>query len=102
MGINKFKLTDWEPLKIHIRCSSYNSIYWSFCVCNLVGFKKKKVSGRLDSQWYESTKICLEKLYDKVVDGGTIIIDDYGHWVGCKNAVDEFRHKHNILNPLIQ
>ena len=39
---------------------------------------------RLDGDWYESTKICLEKLYDKVINGGTIIIDDYGHFIGAK------------------
>jgi lipopolysaccharide biosynthesis glycosyltransferase len=57
---------------------------------------------RLDGDWYESTRICLEKLYDKVVVGGIIIIDDYGHWIGAKRATDEFRAKHNILAPLIQ
>lgn len=45
---------------------------------------------RLDTDWYESTKIELEALYDLIVPGGVIIIDDYGHWTGCKNAVDEF------------
>jgi O-methyltransferase len=45
---------------------------------------------RLDADWYASTKICLETFYDKVVDGGIIIIDDYGTYEGCKKAVDEF------------
>ena len=57
---------------------------------------------RLDGDWYESTKICLDKLYDRVIEGGIIIIDDYGHWVGAKKAVDNFRNKYNILSPLIQ
>uniref|UniRef100_A0A6C0HNS3 Methyltransferase domain-containing protein n=1 Tax=viral metagenome TaxID=1070528 RepID=A0A6C0HNS3_9ZZZZ len=57
---------------------------------------------RLDGDWYESTKICLDKLYDSVIEGGIIIIDDYGHFVGAKRAVDEFRKKYNILNPLIK
>ena len=57
---------------------------------------------RLDGDWYESTKICLEKLYDKVIDGGIIIIDDYGHFIGAKNATDEFREKNNIKSPLIK
>ena len=57
---------------------------------------------RLDGDWYESTKICLEKLYDKVIDGGIIIIDDYGHFIGAKMATDEFREKNNIVSPLIQ
>jgi hypothetical protein len=30
------------------------------------------------------------------VSGGIIIIDDYGHWKGCKEAVDEYMSKHNI------
>jgi O-methyltransferase len=45
---------------------------------------------RLDTDWYESTKVELEQLYDLVVPRGIIIIDDYGHWNGCKKAVDEF------------
>ena len=57
---------------------------------------------RLDGDWYESTKVCLDKLYDSVIEGGIIIIDDYGHWVGAKRAVDEFRSNYNILTPLIQ
>lgn len=51
---------------------------------------------RLDTDWYESTKIELEVLYDKVVKGGVVIIDDYGHWEGCKKAVDEFIENKNI------
>lgn len=45
---------------------------------------------RLDGDWYESTKVCIENLYDKVVPGGFIIFDDYGLYEGCKKAVDEF------------
>ncbi len=45
---------------------------------------------RVDGDWYESTKVCLEGLYDRVVDGGFVMIDDYGTFVGCRQAVDEF------------
>lgn len=45
---------------------------------------------RLDGDWYASTKICLEYLFDKVVKGGIVIIDDYGTYEGCRRAVDEF------------
>lgn len=45
---------------------------------------------RLDADWYESTKCVLNNLYDSVVHGGYVIIDDYGSWEGCRKAVDEF------------
>jgi len=44
---------------------------------------------RIDGDWYESTKCCLENLYDGVVDGGYVVLDDYT-LVGCRKAVDEF------------
>lgn len=53
---------------------------------------------RLDGDWYESTKCCLNNLYDNVVSGGFIIIDDYRRWEGCRLAVDEFLRKRD-LNP---
>ncbi|MEK6280878.1 MAG: TylF/MycF/NovP-related O-methyltransferase [Acidobacteriota bacterium] len=44
----------------------------------------------LDGDWYESVKVCLDHLYDRVSSGGIIQIDDYGHWAGARKAVDEF------------
>ncbi|HXI69239.1 MAG TPA: TylF/MycF/NovP-related O-methyltransferase [Verrucomicrobiae bacterium] len=48
---------------------------------------------RLDGDWYDSTRVCLEFLYDKVVPGGFVIIDNYGAYEGCRKAVAEFRQK---------
>jgi O-methyltransferase len=45
---------------------------------------------RLDTDWYESSKFELERMYDKVVTGGIIIFDDYYHWDGQRRATDEF------------
>lgn len=45
---------------------------------------------RLDTDWYESTKHELEALWDRLVVGGVLILDDYGLWQGQRDAVDEF------------
>lgn len=55
-----------------------------------VNLPKKISILRLDTDWYESTKIELEKLYPLLSIGGILIIDDYGQFKGCKKAVDEF------------
>lgn len=57
----------------------------------------------IDADWYESVKLCLDTFYDRVVPGGFISLDDYGHWPGCRKAVDEFlqaRHLPYRLNQV--
>jgi O-methyltransferase len=51
---------------------------------------------RLDTDWYESTRHELEHLYPRLVSGGVIIIDDYGHWAGARKAVDEYLEKNRV------
>ncbi len=51
---------------------------------------------RLDTDWYESTKHELEHLYPRLSDGGVLIIDDYGHWAGARQAVDEYIQNHGL------
>lgn len=45
---------------------------------------------RLDTDWYESTKHELTHLYPRLATGGILIIDDYGHWRGARQAADEY------------
>ena len=51
---------------------------------------------RLDGDWYDSTWVCLENLYPKVVENGLIIIDDYYAWDGCSRAVHDYLSKNNL------
>jgi O-methyltransferase len=55
---------------------------------------------RLDTDWYESTKHELEHLFPRLSVGGVLIIDDYGHWRGARQAVDEYL-SHNNINILL-
>ena len=48
---------------------------------------------RLDTDWYESTRVELEVLYPRLSVGGVCIFDDYGHWQGARRAVDEYFEK---------
>lgn len=54
----------------------------------------------IDGDWYESVKVCLDQLYDKVVPGGVIQFDDYGYWMGARRAVDEFLERRDIKTDL--
>ncbi len=56
---------------------------------------------RLDTDWYASTKHELEHLFPCLVKGGILIIDDYGHWEGCRKAVDEYFAGSPVDKPLL-
>lgn len=99
---NKKVTNDWgvcslEEVKFNIsqRTKNLNNIFFikgkvEETLLNKINLPKKISLLRLDTDFYQSTKIELEILYDKVCKGGVIIIDDYGHWAGSKKAVDEF------------
>lgn len=55
---------------------------------------------RLDGDIFVSTWDALEHLYHKVVPGGYIYVDDYGSFEGCREAVDKFRSKMQIWEPM--
>jgi hypothetical protein len=56
---------------------------------------------RLDTDWYESTRHELVHLYPRLSNAGVIVIDDYGHWEGCKRAVDEYFGSGDVPPPLL-
>jgi O-methyltransferase len=49
---------------------------------------------------YESTIQALDGLYDKLSDGGFVIVDDYGNVAACRQAVCDFRAKRGITDPI--
>ncbi|WP_434416116.1 TylF/MycF/NovP-related O-methyltransferase [Nannocystis pusilla] len=49
---------------------------------------------RLDTDWYESTRHELVHLYPRLARGGVLIVDDYGHWRGAREAVDGYFAEH--------
>lgn len=51
---------------------------------------------RLDTDWYSSTRHELVHLFPRLSPGGVLIVDDYGHWQGCRRAVDEFLEERRI------
>jgi hypothetical protein len=55
---------------------------------------------RLDTDFYTSILLGLEQLYDRVSPGGFVLVDDYGHIPGVRDAVHDFRERRGITAPL--
>jgi hypothetical protein len=44
----------------------------------------------IDVDWYEPVLICLERVFPNLVVGGSMILDDYHDWGGCRKAADDY------------
>jgi len=58
---------------------------------------------RLDTDFYYSTLAELEHLYPRLMPGGVLIVDDYGHWQGARKAVHDYfvRADHGFRLPML-
>jgi len=54
----------------------------------------------LDGDWYSSTRAILDNLYDQVTAQGIFQVDDYGHWEGCRKAIEEFQSERQVRFPI--
>jgi len=51
----------------------------------------------LDSDWYESVRVCLDRIYPHLARGGLLVSDDYSDWGGAREALDEFWSEHGDI-----
>ena len=61
---------------------------------------KQLAVARLDGDMYESTMDALGALYPKLSPGGYLIVDDYGAVPACRQAVEDYRTKMGIKEPV--
>ena len=72
---------------------------WFSEILNSDNFDNNLSLIRIDADWYQSTLDVLENCYNKLSEGGIVIIDDY-KLLGCKKAVDDFRLKNNVKDEI--
>jgi O-methyltransferase len=44
----------------------------------------------IDCDWYDSVFTCLSRIVPRLIVGGTIVLDDYYSWSGCRKATDDY------------
>lgn len=56
---------------------------------------------RLDGDTFLSTYEAIDLLYPRLSPGGFLIVDDYLDWLTCRKAIDLYRQRHSIMEPII-
>lgn len=44
----------------------------------------------VDCDWYDSVRVCIERIAPRLALGGMVVFDDYSSYSGCRRAVDEW------------
>lgn len=81
--------TGYEESKIHLVAGRVEDTLPAFAPAEIALL-------RLDTDWYESTRHELVHLFPRLSVGGVLIIDDYGHWAGAREATDEYFRERGI------
>lgn len=64
-------------------------------VQNTMVIEQPVAFAHIDVDWYEPVLTSLERIFPNLVVGGSIILDDYHDWGGCRQATDEFLNRVN-------
>ena len=55
----------------------------------------------IDADWFDSVLLSLERFYDSIIDGGVVVLGDFGYWEGCREAFYVFCLMYR-LEPLLE
>ena len=95
--VNGWCFCPLDKIIYNLNKTNYPSKYLHYIVGNVCETLENEINIpqniavlRLDTDWYESSKIELIKLFPNVVKGGVIIFDDYYFWNGQRQATSEF------------
>lgn len=54
----------------------------------------------IDSDWHDSVRLCLERIWPVLSIGGYVVLDDYNDYPGCRIAVDDFVRRTPTANVM--
>lgn len=73
-----------------IDCDKQNVTLIKGLVQDTMHINEPVAFAHVDVDWYDPVMTCLTRIFPKLVIGGSIILDDYHDWGGCRKAADEF------------
>jgi|ERR1700693_698441 len=88
------KISGYEPSQYHVRKGWFKDTF-------IQDLPSKVSFLHIDADWYDSVILSLNTFYDRVSEGGIIVLDDFGHWEGCREAYYDFVCQKRI-KPLLE
>ena len=76
-----------------IGCEKHSVSLFKGLVQDTMKINQPVAFAHIDVDWYDPVMTCLERIFPNLVNGGSIILDDYYDWGGCRKASDEYLRK---------
>lgn len=73
-----------------IKCKEQNVSLVKGMVQDTMKINRPVAFAHIDVDWYEPVMVSLKRIFPNLVVGGSIILDDYHDWGGCRKAADEY------------
>jgi asparagine synthase (glutamine-hydrolysing) len=73
-----------------ISCEERSVLLIKGLVQDTMNIDQSVAFAHVDVDWYEPVATCLQRVFPNLVVGGSIILDDYRAWGGCRKATDEY------------
>jgi asparagine synthase (glutamine-hydrolysing) len=87
---NLFEVVKSNLKSFGINCERQSVLLIKGLIQNTMTIDQPVAFAHIDVDWYDPVMTCLEKIFPNLVIGGSIIIDDYYDWEGCRKATDEY------------
>lgn len=87
---NLYETVQKNLIKFGINTDRFNVKLIKGLLQNTMKLSEPIALAHIDVDWHDPVKHSLEQIYPKLVLNGSIILDDYYDWGGCRKAVDEF------------
>lgn len=87
---NLYKIVQSNLSDFGIDCKKESVVLIKGLVQDTMKINEPVAFAHIDVDWYEPVKTCLEQIFPNLVVGGSLILDDYYDWGGCRKATDEY------------
>nr|WP_083765719.1 TylF/MycF/NovP-related O-methyltransferase [Crocosphaera subtropica] len=90
---NLYEIVQSNFQSFGINCKKQSVTMVQGLVQDTLKIEESVAFAHIDVDWYDPVMTCLRRIFPKLVVGGSIILDDYYDWGGCRKATDEYLEK---------
>ena len=90
---NLFDVVQSNFREFGINCDDQNVSFIKGLVQHTMKIDQPVALAHVDVDWYEPVMTCLQRIVPNLVIGGSVILDDYYDWGGCRKATNAYVRK---------